>query len=74
MSAERSIIKIKQARYMEAHLGQKFMASVTGINDYGIWVQLDDIFVEGYLPFARMGWSILYLTLLRCVQNLKAVN
>ena len=55
MSAERSIVKIKQARYMEAHLGKKFKASISGINDYGMWVQLKDIFVEGYMPFARMG-------------------
>lgn len=55
MSAERSIVKIKQARYMESRIGQRFMASVTGINDHGVWVQLNDIFVEGYLPFARMG-------------------
>jgi ribonuclease R len=55
MTAERSIIKIKQARYMETRLGEKFKANLTGINDHGIWVQLQDIFVEGYLPFSRMG-------------------
>ncbi|MEI6079828.1 MAG: VacB/RNase II family 3'-5' exoribonuclease [bacterium] len=57
MEAERSITRIKQARYMEDKIGQKFLAEITGLNDYGMFVQLKDVFVEGYLPFSKLGFD-----------------
>ncbi|MEI6093120.1 MAG: RNB domain-containing ribonuclease, partial [bacterium] len=57
MEAERNIIRIKQARYMEDKIGKGFIAEITGLNDYGMFLQLKDVFVEGYLPFAKFGFD-----------------
>jgi len=58
-SAERSIVKIKQARYLENKIGEEFLGEFCGFNDYGAFVQLKDIFIEGYLPFSNMGHEML---------------
>jgi ribonuclease R len=57
MEAERSIVRIKQARYMEDKIGRRFKAEITGINDNGMFVQLNAVFVEGYLPFSKLGFD-----------------
>jgi len=58
-AAERSIVKIKQARYLENKIGEEFIGEFCGFNDYGAFVQLKDIFIEGYLPFSNMGHELL---------------
>jgi len=58
-AAERSIVKIKQARYLENKIGEEFVGEFCGFNDYGAFVQLKDIFIEGYLPFSNMGHELL---------------
>jgi ribonuclease R len=58
-SAERSIVKIKQARYLEDKIGDEFLGEICGFNDYGTFVQLKDVFIEGYLPFSNMGHEML---------------
>lgn len=57
MEAERNIIRIKQARYMENKIGKEFLAEITGINDYGMFLQLKDVFIEGYLPFSKFSFD-----------------
>lgn len=48
--AEREVIRIKQVRMMMKHLGEDFEGSVGGMNDRGLYVQLKDPFVEGFVP------------------------
>ena len=57
--AERSIVKIKQARYLEDQIGKEFPGEICGFNDYGTFVQLKEAFIEGYLPFSSMGHEML---------------
>ncbi len=57
--AERNIVKIKQARYLENKIGQEFEGEISGFNDYGIFVQLKDVFIEGYLRFSNTGHEML---------------
>jgi ribonuclease R len=45
--AEREIIKIKLLRYLEDHREEVFEAVVTGVQEYGLFVRLDDYMVEG---------------------------
>ncbi|MBR9922433.1 MAG: ribonuclease R [Bacteroidetes bacterium] len=51
MSAERESIKYKQAEYMEKHIGDVFEGRVSGIIDFGIFIELADSKCEGMVPF-----------------------
>lgn len=47
--AEREIVKIKLLRYLEDHRAEVFDAVVTGVQDYGLFVRLEDYAVEGLI-------------------------
>ncbi|MGE3261768.1 MAG: ribonuclease R [Bacteriovoracia bacterium] len=53
--AERELIRIKQVRYAERHLGEEHTGTVVGINAKGAFVELTDVFVEGFVPIERLG-------------------
>ncbi len=48
--AERELIDLKKLDFMEQHLGDEFDALVISMNKYGFWVELFDLFVEGFVP------------------------
>lgn len=45
--AERASIKYKMAEFMREHIGEEFSGTVSGMTDWGIYVELDDTHVEG---------------------------
>jgi len=45
--AERDSIKLKQVEYMASHVGEKFEGVVTGLTDYGIFVEESATKAEG---------------------------
>lgn len=47
--AERDSIALKKAEFMEQHLGEEFLGTVSGVNAFGVFVLLDEYFVEGLL-------------------------
>ena len=49
-NAERSSIKYKQVEYMIPRLGQTFTGVITGLADWGIYVELDEDKCEGLVP------------------------
>ncbi len=49
MEAERDSIKLKQVEYMQEHIGETFTGIVTGINEWGIFVQEKETMAEGLL-------------------------
>lgn len=53
--AERELIRIKQVRYAEQHLGEEHTGTVVGINAKGAYVELVDAFIEGFIPMERFG-------------------
>lgn len=46
--AERECEKIKKAQYMEGHIGESFSGVVSGVNSFGIYVELENT-VEGLI-------------------------
>ena len=48
--AERELIDWKKARYMEERLGDEFHAIVVSVMRFGLFVELEEIFVEGLVP------------------------
>jgi len=53
--AEREVVKWKQAEYMRAHLGEEFTGHVTGVVAFGLFVQLDQVYVEGLIHVSDLG-------------------
>ncbi len=49
LEAEREYHKIKQMRYISNHLGDVFPGIISGVSPGGFWVELENIFVEGYV-------------------------
>lgn len=47
VSAEREAVKILQIQYLEKHLGDEFEGIISGISEYGIYVELTDTLIEG---------------------------
>ena len=48
--AERALMDWKKARFMEGRLGDEFDAIVVSVTRYGLFVELLDLFVEGFVP------------------------
>ena len=49
-SAERSSIKYKQVEYMSERLGQTFQGTISGVTEFGIYVEVDENKCEGMIP------------------------
>ncbi|HJA97991.1 MAG TPA: ribonuclease R [Candidatus Alistipes avicola] len=48
--AERASIKYKMVEFMLDKIGQTFEGHISGMNDWGIYVELDDTHIEGMIP------------------------
>lgn len=48
MNAERDVVKIKQARFLEKRIGEIFKAEISGFSDYKVFLELKDFFIEGF--------------------------
>ena len=48
--AERDSIKEMHARWMSSHLGEEFDAIISGVTEFGLFVQLTDTMTEGLVP------------------------
>lgn len=57
--AERETEKLKKAEYMEAHLGEVFEGVVSGITQWGIYVELPNT-VEGLIHVAKIPGDYYY--------------
>jgi ribonuclease R len=47
MEAERAATKVLQVEYMQRHLGDEFQAVVSGVQHFGLFVEITDMLVEG---------------------------
>ena len=56
LAAERSVIDLKKAEYMRAHIGEEFEGIVSSVTEWGIFVELPNC-VEGLVRKENMGAS-----------------
>jgi exoribonuclease R len=54
MEAEREVARIAGILLMKPHVGETFDGTVTGVDRVGYWVELDEFFVEGFVPVGRL--------------------
>jgi len=48
--AERASIKYKLVEYMQERIGQEFDGTVSGLTEWGMYVEVDDTHIEGMVP------------------------
>jgi ribonuclease R len=52
--AERELIEWKKVRFMAGKLGEAFPGYVTGVQAFGLFVELDEIYVQGLVHVSAM--------------------
>jgi len=52
--AERASVKYKMVEFMLEHLGQQFAGHISGMTEWGFFVELDDTHIEGMVPMREM--------------------
>ncbi len=52
--AERELIEWKKVRFMQDKIGEEFPGIVLNVAKFGLFVELDDLFVEGLVPLATL--------------------
>jgi len=51
VAAERESIKIKQIEYLQSRIGEEYDGIISGIVQFGVYVQINDILIEGMVRF-----------------------
>jgi len=52
--AERELVEWKKVRFMAQRLGESFSGYVTGVQAFGLFVELDEIYVQGLVHVSSM--------------------
>ena len=55
VNAERSSIKFKQVEYMADRLGEDFAGVITGVTEWGLYVEITENLCEGLIPVRDLG-------------------
>jgi ribonuclease R len=58
MKAERDVDAFYSALYMQDKVGEKFKAVISGVADFGIFCELQDVYVEGLVPAESLGEGV----------------
>ncbi|MFA5997135.1 MAG: ribonuclease R [Candidatus Paceibacterota bacterium] len=53
--AERASIKFKQAEYMNERVGKEFMGTISGVAEWGVFVEEDETKCEGLIRISDLG-------------------
>lgn len=52
--AERELIELKKIAFMAQHLGNEFDALIISLIKHGLFIELTDLFVEGFVPLESL--------------------
>jgi ribonuclease R len=53
--SERDLLQWKKVRFLADRVGDTFPGRITGVQPFGLFVQLDDLFVDGLVPIRTMA-------------------
>ncbi len=59
-NAERASIKYKAVEFMKDRVGEELNGHISGMKEWGIFVELDDTHIEGMVPVRDMGDDYFY--------------
>ncbi len=54
VEAERESIKVKQVQFMLEHIGDEFEGTISGVTSFGMFVEVDELLVEGLVHVREM--------------------
>ena len=52
--AERELMEWKKSKFMEQHIGDDFQGLIVSVTKFGMYVELNDLFIEGLVPLATL--------------------
>jgi ribonuclease R len=52
--AERELMEWKKTKFMEQHIGDDFAGLIVSVTKYGLFVELNELFIEGLVPLATL--------------------
>ena len=52
--AERASIKYKMVEFMKEHIGEEFEGHISGLTEWGVYVELDETHIEGMVSLREM--------------------
>ena len=55
MEAERDIVALKKCQFMVQHQGESFAGIISGVQAFGLFVELKEFFLEGLLRVSSLG-------------------
>ncbi len=53
--AERELMEWKKTKFMEDRVGEDFSGLIVSVTKFGMFVELNDLFIEGLVPLATMS-------------------
>ncbi len=53
--AERELMEWKKMKFMEQHLGEEYTGLIVSVTKFGMFVELNDMFIEGLVPLASLS-------------------
>jgi ribonuclease R len=54
MEAEREVVERKKVQFMRDKVGQEFNGYISGVLPFGIFVELENFFIEGLVHLTRL--------------------
>ncbi len=67
--AEWEAVKIEKIRFMQSKIGNVYSGTITHVLEFGAFVELDEPFVEGFIPVSRMESFFYYDESSNCLTN-----
>ena len=55
MDAEREIVQLKKVQFMRDKVGEQFAGWVSGVTPFGVFVELQEVFVEGLVHVSTLS-------------------
>lgn len=56
-AAERASVKYKQVEFLADHLGEEFAGVISGVTEWGLYIELAENMCEGLIPIRNLGYD-----------------
>ena len=60
VEAEREVLDMKMAEYMESHIGEEYEGIISGVTNFGMFVELDNL-IEGLVHISTLDGFYTYV-------------
>ena len=53
--AERASVRVMQVEYMKRHLGDEFQGVISGVTNFGLFVEINELLIQGLIPMRELS-------------------